>query len=366
MNYLKMPQCNVDRRLVTRWLCLLLSIYLHLWTQSSVFAQGDPTLAGKTPERVKAILDMAALDFGRIIPDAVSPWVVAQVTPDVLSGGLSPAEDFKSADAGKPVPVPNDASPVWTMIKGEIKIDEVLSGTLGKKPSSYIWASPSLIADSNFYRDPDWPFMGSSGMVICPVNDGELGSRRFSPAYLMPPEWESFVKPAVAFYRSNAALLRPPPVQGQALPHERQQKVERLLTDKNPFIAVAAWRLLIVSGGLDAAIARQELAQSRGMTQALFTYLLLTRLTAAEHAPYTQALLDMVNAAHTSSQLLGISIGVFASVQSETASVSEALDPLLQALDSKQKALATDTAADRQLIDILVKCGVRQPEGRAH
>ncbi len=154
------------------------------------------------------------------------------------------------------------------VVSGTVKVLAQLFGTTAS-PLSYSWESPPL-EPLDSQSEP----LQVGGTAILRVNKGKTGQAEFEPAYLIPPEWVSFVKPALESVRAKADLWKPE----TASAHRPQ--LESLLSDANPFVAIEAARTLEQAHLLDADFVRNHLASATGWKRSAFSLLAMQQLPA--------------------------------------------------------------------------------------
>ena len=210
----------------------------------------------------------------------------------------------------------------------------------------------------------------SGGVVVMRVNKQSSDAAQFQPVYLIPDRWVSFVEPAVKSVQAKAEMLKPK----TASAHRKELEV--LLSDANPFVAIAAAHTLEQAQLLDANFIQNHLLSSVGWERSVFTNLVLQQLPAnkdldlpdapltndtvndavskaLQGEPLADALGQFIDNAKDAVTLYYVALGLYAAPQHTNISM-ERVKRLLQRVDARQKALGTHTEADASL-DLLVK-----------
>ena len=308
-------------------------------------------------------------------------WAMAKVRPG--TGSPSTREVGVYFDqTGKLVKEPG--ARIYTLVKvfGVIQPLTTLSGT-PQLPTDYNWEYEQNMRISPLGREEErYPIFlgGPGGTALFRINETGEGKDKFLPAYLLDEEWVPFVQPALKYVQANKEVF------DSDLVHEHREQLQQLLSDPNPFLAIAAARTLGEARELDAAFVQGPLAQAKGLEQSVFTFLLLQQLPRAKRLdlgddPVTpqkmteavgkaiagetpvENLGQFIDSAKDAETLKAVTIGLTALLDSPQGGIfTEArVEGLLQRVLKRQKALKTNTEADAYLNASPVLMRLRQP-----
>jgi len=322
--------------------------------------------------------DVAVFNFRQIA--APQTWVVADVKPDPRGSYSTIPGAYIDGNTGKMISPP-DARLV-IVVRGSIAILSTLSGKVTPM-THYEWQARPVIEVSSRGRKEGGTYFfhdGLGGTTIVRINEKAAADQKFSPAYLIPREWASFVAPAL----KTKAL---PTLRIRDFDSAAYARLQAVLSDPNPFVAIEAARTLEQVQLLDADFVRGPLLKSRGFEQSAFACLVLRQLSLHGDVdlPYDGALTsEVVNKAIAKSlakeplledfgkaidgapdaqTLKSLATGISASVTEPSHFVVTTFERarwLLRRVDARQKALGTHTAADAYLDLLLQTSGVRE------
>ncbi len=314
----------------------------------------------------RIVRDLSLFSFTQVSPS--TSWVVADVIPDSTSPSSVSVGAYIQAETGKTV-VPPGSYEVIT-VHGSINILSVLAGI--PQPLNryeWEWKNPERSGPINTAtpeENTSFFIGGAGGTAILRINAEGIGENKFFPDYLIPREWTPFVVPALKYVQSHSEMFR----SEEANTHRVQ--LQELLSDANPFIAIAAARTLQQARLLDANFVRERLTKVRGFEQSVFTYLALEQSPvgkAPEATPnippapqdvvkggdevmmegtLAEEVARVVNNAKDSEALKAIALGVSDSEQN-TMLERERVSQLLRRVAKRQTALNTHVEADAYL-----------------
>ncbi len=357
--WLRFPRkCRVPRVVAT-----LLATWLLTYSHTPCFAE----LAATNDEAL--VRSLGRLDLSQVLPDQT--WVVANVFPkgsySHIPGGY--------IDAKGQIHTPLNAHMV-NVLKGSYKVLDVLAGTPAKE-SDYELEDTVRRNEGMEKLSVYQVFVYSPGTAVFRINETAQGIERFTPAYHISQDWAPLVAPALQQIRANPDWFRSDATDQ----HRLQLKV--LLTNPNPFLAIAAGRSLSEAHQLDPL----SILQIRGLVQGVLTTLVLQQLPSdellppREKAPTSQEEIladvrgaigkepmlnqmgQLTDSAPDSETLRQIAFGVVALFNGSprvNIFTVERANFLLRRIDKRQAALGTHTDADSDLQNLLVLYGVRR------
>ena len=290
-------------------------------------------------------------------PDANSPEYKAEgVYIEGSTGKTIKTPDFKITQA-----VHGTVTPLATLS---------IASTV---PTRYRWNFPEFRSRSTSRhqsedRLPFSPFYYHGGIVIFRYNEKAEGAAKFNPVYLVPDEWVKFVVPAFKFQQANQALFDETKVAANFKP------LTALLSDANPFNAIAAARILAPQRGLDTAFVLNNLASSTGYTQAIFAYLTFKNAHPLRQEAIDNALGRVIDKASSAATLKWITLGLTTAQNDDANSyfaLKDRAKALLLRVDKRQKTLDTKTPDDDYVNELLTVAQVREqpvtpPQTRSH
>lgn len=223
----------------------------------------------QVPRDLRIAVDLARFELGNVRGGV--PWVVAEIKP---YAGLRQEYVDLGTDAEGELVGPKEPK-LLLLEEGSFEALENLSIPMGRPIREYrrhVGGNEQDPEDGMPYS----PFRnGKGGLVICRIDERMPGLSRFRPAILIPPSWREHVLPAVRRYRETRAVWEP---KAAAVNRDR---LEVLLTDKNPFIALTASRTLARAGLLATDAIFHPTATSDRWRQAALIIILL-RATSPE------------------------------------------------------------------------------------
>ena len=225
--------------------------------------------------------------------------------------------------------------------------------------SNYRWERPLLVVSSLGSSEDTQIYSAfySGGTVIFRYNEKAEGAAKFNPVYLVPDEWAKFVVPAFKFQQANQALFDETKVAANFKP------LTALLSDANPFNAIAAARVLAPQRGLDTAFVSSNLASSTGYTQAIFAYLTFKNAHQLRQEAIDNALGQVIDKAPSAATLKWITLGMTTAVNDDANSyfaLKDRAKTLLLRVDKRQKTLSTKTPDDDYVNEQLIVARVRE------
>lgn len=261
-------------RFIKRYLpVLLLAICLPSGTISAQQAV-DPAL--------RRVVDMASFSFEQARRSNGQSWVLGMAVPNrsQLGGAEAVQGTFRSL-----------------LSLGTFSPEAV-------RP--YAWQCRRPQGGRDLFDHRTSPFRGG-GLVICPDPGQFDAEAKVSPAFLLPGEWERYVDPAWRYTLLNSTLFDPTALAANA------PRLQQLVTDPNPFLSIAAFRLLLPAGLLNPNTASVLLSAADPTTQSVMTYLLLREAPASQREAVLRALTAVVDAKpFTDADLAGIALGAYA------------------------------------------------------
>ena len=319
---------------------------LQLWTY--LFTLIFMTLFAKASDdfycHIRSIEDMTKLSFAQILKEHDQLWVISQIRPSARSGHGFSVGSYIDGDTGKIVSSPNARD--FTLIEGTWRILATLTGILKKETGDYHWEAVEYSRNNTEDTAVCSPFRENGGLIICRINEKLEGADRIKPVFLLPPGWEKFVVSAWKYYQANPELF------WKELAPKNREKLQKLLTDKNPLLAILACRALGEAGLLDHASMRQPLSESRESEQAALMFLLWKHTPENARSAFVETIIKMVQEAKTSEEIKGIALGALFTYEPFDGLQFEL--QLMKALEKKQLSLGTRTETDRY-IDAIVK-----------
>lgn len=197
----------------------------------------------------QSILDMWAFNFAAIIAlrkeaaDASLEWVVAENKPGMLTPG----------DAGQ---VPSS----FYFIEGML---EVKNG-IDREAAEAVIPYKMKVQRFSSNRDRRIDALRSSNIEICAVDPTKDGNERIRLIFLLPPGWEKYVKPGWEYYAADSALFDPSEAR------RNLSRLQGLIQNKNPFIAVGAFRTLLYGQAVDTQWVRKTIHSTKGVQREVF------------------------------------------------------------------------------------------------
>jgi len=321
-----------------------------------------------TPNRDDRLVhNTASLSFGI---EANENWIFATVQPDKNSPENKIEGLYIDGITGRMVKAPGSKD--IHAVHGTVNTLALL-GTLSKPPTRYRWDFPELFNGFSSHnqsedRLPFSPFYYRGGTVIFRYNEKAEGAAKFNPVYLIPDEWANSVVPAFKFQQANQALFDETKVAANFKP------LTALLSDANPFNAIAAARILAPQRGLDTTFILSNLASSTGYTQAIFAYLTFKNAHQLRQEAIDNALGRVIDKASSAATLKWITLGMTTALHDDANSyfaLKDRTKTLLLRVDKRQKTLDTKTPDDDYVNELLIVAQVRErpvtpPQTRSH
>lgn len=229
--------------------------------------------------------EAAHINLAKVTRERKRAWIAIKMLSTEPGPGAVPVTFAKTKSGGYGnVPLPNPA------LKFQIACPLTRAGiNIGKSISWTYWCLPpyttflssgisyhgvGLLDESHIDHESlkklqhHFAFFG---LILCRVNPGKHGIAKFRPVYNIPNRWEKDIKPGYQFVLKHIAWFNPHPAA------RVQRHLQSLLTDSNPLIAIAAYRVLVKEGSFRLAQWRGDLLnpQVHGLRLAAFTFLLL-------------------------------------------------------------------------------------------
>lgn len=252
-------------------------------------------------------------ESGAEAASAAQPWALVRIMPGPDSGGIaaSTKPDVKGQGQGPDLR--------W---RGTFQVLATLTATglttvhsTGSK--SYLFTIPwPFINHEVSDNQPgagelmDWyaPF-ASGGLALFQLSSdpatGNLTSLPDPPPYMIPDPWQKDLGPAWQFLHAHSPLFLP-----KNTVHN-QVALRKMLTDPNPFIAIAACRALTQTNLLSLPQMQAVLTQARGERQAAFLFLIMrAAVTGPDSTQRETMVTGLVSQATDASELTGILAGL--------------------------------------------------------
>lgn len=324
----------------------------------------------------RIVRDAAALRLDQITDD--QSWVLAKVKPAPDSPlGREVGSHFDRA--GNLVQEPGVRQFTLIIEHGSLSSTTILTG----KPQ--ISLEYRLEYEERIglrIRGETYPIFraGPGGTAVFRINEQAEGAARFSPAYLIADEWAPFVAPALKYVQANGPLFAVKDAE------DNWEKLEQLLGDENPFIAIAAFRVLGEAQQIDTESVQKFVAQAAGLRQSVFVYLALKqsprakRLALKSETPPTdeefmeavrkslkgESIADevskLIGAAKDAETLKSLVMGIVAVIDNSPQNgifTTERVKMLMRQVAERQAALNTRTEADLYLDQTLKVMGLK-------
>lgn len=260
----------------------------------------DSDILATPPEQhlhdLRAVYDMGNLRLQLGADAATRPWSVLRLLPDAHSGSETAIGVAQNIDTGQLVDVatgkvivPGTPINPGLIEEGSWKLISRIGAPRGKQSGRYKWTEPinyreRKLAPDDIYR----PFAGG-GVILCRHNPQAEGTAQFDSVSLLPPGWESDVRPAFDTLQKNKVLSAAPASTAEA------NSLRDSLATSNGLISSIASRTLAESGNFDHATLQQTLSQSTGYRRAVVMYIALIHPAAVE-APIVEPALTQAAA----------------------------------------------------------------------
>lgn len=292
----------------------------------------------------RAILDVMALPFEKILSSRGHVWVVARMVPAYPGGrGVIPGAYIK-AETGEVVVPPGSRFVVKD--EGTYQILRALTGKQLETEGRYGWERQEGNRRSSI--EPLYSPFRSGGVVVCRVQEEREGEARFAQVHLIPDGWEAFVAAAVEFCREDTQVFDPQ-VGTQSLARLRQ-----IARHDNPVLAGRACEMLALTGQMSGDEMYQLISSSSGHTQALLLCSILQTAPAASRGYLLEHVRHTVEQANTLANLKGIALGAFASVGRHAPRPGSPELLILDMVRRKLEALTSQENASYQYINAIL------------
>jgi len=286
----------------------------------------------------RAVHDTANLRFGHYVIDGQISWIVATVAPTADSGAATLAGSVQGRLSQK-------KTGDWKASSSAPPGNQNLEGT-------YSWLEPieshkRVTVPEDYYS----PF-ANGGTIIFRYEPAAVGSAQFKNVVLIFSDWAQDTARASDFMLVHPGLLE----NGEQRAPEIT-KLQSMLSDKNRFLAVAAFRELAKSDHLDTSLALEQLAGTEPPLDSVFTYLMLT-------SRGNDGLAEQVKTAIRSSReqrkLRSIALGAFSAMlfRSEDSEIHSRSKMVLEGIRSRLIELNIPLDQNSVLFLVLTKAGV--------
>lgn len=293
---------------------------------------------------VRIVRDLAQFDVLSLRPQGTEAWIVARIQPGGLSGAGHLQGGYIKAETGEFVD--KGARPV-ILIGGQWKRLELLSGEAPLE-GRFEWKEPHVerAFDRRFNIYDTYSVFsgkGNDGTVICRFFADRKGAEQFSSVTAIPDGWERFVKAALAYHVRHAADVA----------DNDLNRLRKMATDDNPFIALTAIRHILVLGRTttDEEIDRlADLARSLPkFRQAVLTFWLLKPKDDDSRDTLLKAISRTKNTAELTGMALGIESWKASQPQPFALSHRESTRSLLDTVVERWRSFNPSTAEDEDL-----------------
>ena len=295
------------------------------------------------------VMNIAELNLTSIDKNSKRPWILASIKHDATSGSVVVRSFGINGDTGKTIKL--DGKDTIKM-SGDVHILSTLTGIAPKNDNSFNWEFPYNAAHifgrpNNVIEDSANKFRSFRGTAIFHLPKNWSIPEEVLPIYSIPDEWQKSVLPAWKYSQEHLGMF------DAKLIEKNHQQLQELLKNENPFLAIAAGRLLTNEQSIDRKPIETALSASSKLRQAVFTYLLLKNSPPATDESVVKDMGDIVDAATTADSLQGIGLGALTALRENEHHVSFSGFRLLEKLEKKQAALGSKTEADQYVNTIL-------------
>jgi len=240
-------------------------------------------------------------------------WVLARVQPNVDSGKIeivNEKEEREGKGDGDSRIVAN------RKVKGTILVLKQIIGSESTKTIEYEWQVPGYKYGSNFMMmapstSPEDtithniaynPFT-SGGTIVCqiPIESNKIAKIGFT--FLIPDDWDYLVYPAVKYYKKFPRTFSPTDVA------VNKSKLQKLLEDSNPIIAIMACETLANAHLLDKLFVDGPLKNTVDLRQAVFVYMFLS--SSSTEAIGKSGIQDFIRNSENLVELRNVALGAF-------------------------------------------------------
>jgi hypothetical protein len=211
---------------------LIIIAFLALLSQAPATAQ-----PGSTDDTLWAVNGVATSFAPLVASERDEPWLLIKVVSDQGSG-------HAEQTPGGPVTV-----------SGNYSVIQQLGHYVGQYTGKYRWSQalyggPTLSGNSSqtsnvrwyqselFWSQSDLNFSPANRYLLCMVNEKADGQDRFEDVHLVPTGWQSYVLPAIIYFRTHPNLAASPARAGV------KSQLEALLSNRNDYLALTACQLL--------------------------------------------------------------------------------------------------------------------------
>lgn len=311
---------------------------------------------------IRLVTDITQWSFRRISPDTRRVWVVAKITPDRNSGRGTIPGAYINGETGELV-TPKGGQ-LFVNHEGSCQVIALLAGTLDKKDWAYRFEEPALLDQfgavpptiDHYYS----PFWHNGGLVICSTEGSAGKGGRFNNVHLLPAKWESSASEAWGFCKKNRELLRP------NLAVQNRAKLRKLLTNRNPLLAIEACRLLAQSDGLDKNFVEETLANTHGYKRAAFALLFIKHLRKEEVKSESRKLEDLIEKITSPEEIRQLALACLIALSDRSGNVSSRVAmQILKKVKCRSSAFKEDSARGKFLQRIFDMAGMRAWHNKA-
>jgi hypothetical protein len=300
----------------------------------------------------RAVYDTGALRFEDFMVQGQPVWIVAIVTPGPGSGSATVPGAYINANTGEFV-TPGNTQTVLLKV-GKWRAVEGSDQRMKSGEGEYSWTE-NLGPEKRKLLPEDYysPF-AHGGMILCRLTPGATGIDQFGPVRLLLQGWQEYPGPAFEFAATHPSVM----ADNQVTPAEVTQ-LKQMLSEKNKFLAVLAFRALVAAGRMEPNLAGNQLTNAEANLAAVYTYLVLAS-TAGDPHHLSQKLIDLTRTTHDVTKLRSIALGAFATglFHPENSGNTSSSKVVLRAVRQRLKELRIAIEKDTYMFSIFEKLGV--------
>ncbi|MEO6908310.1 MAG: hypothetical protein ABI210_10515 [Abditibacteriaceae bacterium] len=238
-----------------------------------IFFLKAPVFGASTESERRYVSAFLTMRFDNIAQEPEDTWIIAEIDPSSNSGSLeglvkNPDTNQLEAASGRKV------SKVYD---GELKSLYLLKGIENKQSWQYKFNKPALVSGKylGFLAGPldqYYPF-SEKRLVVCRINSKLNGLDQFAPIFMIPQDWQDSLVAAWKYYQQNQTIFQSDKI------GSNKEVLRKLLNNENPILVIMAARALAHKNLLDETFIKTTFNQSTGVTRAVFTSLLLLKLS---------------------------------------------------------------------------------------
>jgi len=295
------------------------------------------------------LYDLDRFSFNQVIAAADQAWAVIAIKPGQFSGSM--IQGRFNPRSGKAEMLADGDKMVWV----EEAICKVRAWLTGK-PADLEYDVLREFQPDFYQREKvgsavRYSAFRQGGVVIACVNLNHQNTNpaKFHPVYLIPPDWEAAVKPALDFFHENQELFE---VKDATI---NRVRLAALLGGDNPLLASIACRVLAKASVLNHdQFVEVDLLKARGIRQAVFVRYALLNSVATQRSGIIQKLHQLTTSAVSKEELRPLALGIayFAS-EAEAGETKQACLSLLGHLQAKHGQLSTTAKSDPYVLAAL-------------